>query len=157
MNQPVVLPKGKRLDAPQTFSYAHPGEVRGMKRIMRLCESDLVRANVQVVKEGGENNLHTHHGADGIWMVLEGRVRFYGPGDEVIGEFGKHEGILIPRGYHYWFESADESQDLQLLQIHSYQVDNDGKRVDDRRLDSSARKAINPEDVEITVLTRNVG
>lgn len=45
-------------------------------------------------------------------------MRFYTTDDEIIGEFGHHEGILIPRGYRYWFESCGE-EDLELLQFEA--------------------------------------
>ena len=80
----------------QVFQYQKPSDMPGGKAIVQLAGSDIIRGRVQVVREGGENNLHSHRGMDGFWMVLAGRVRFYGPGDVVIGEFGKHEGVLIP-------------------------------------------------------------
>ena len=57
-----------------------------------------MKVMVQVVKDGGENNLHTHTGDDAFWYVMNGAVKFYGEGDKLIGEFKKDEGILIPRG-----------------------------------------------------------
>ena len=75
---------------------------------MSLCQTDIIRGAVQVVQEGGDNNLHSHTGMDGFWMVLKGAVRFYGPGDEVLGEFGctkvssrhatRNTGLLRRRG-----------------------------------------------------------
>jgi mannose-6-phosphate isomerase-like protein (cupin superfamily) len=87
------------------------------------------------VREGGENNLHSHRGMDGFWMVLAGRVRFYGPGDVVIGEFGKYEGILIPRGEQYWFESASNDEELEILQMAGFEK---GTKVE--RIDAEAQK-----------------
>ena len=49
-------------------------------------------------------------------MVLKGRVRFYGPGDVLIGEFGPHEGTITPRFSRYWFENVGE-EDLEILQV----------------------------------------
>ncbi|MGE0650779.1 MAG: cupin domain-containing protein, partial [Alphaproteobacteria bacterium] len=103
-----------------TFSYKKPEALSGDKMIVELAKSRLIRGRVQVVRSGGENNLHSHDGMDGFWLVLNGRVRFYGPGDVVIGEFGQHEGILLPAGEQYWFESADESVDLELLQMAAF-------------------------------------
>ncbi|HSR49572.1 MAG TPA: rubredoxin [Acidobacteriota bacterium] len=114
----------------KTFRYEKPDSLDGDKMIVQLAGSDIIRGRVQVVRRGGENNLHSHEGMDGFWMVLNGRVRFYGPGDEVIGEFGQYEGILIPRGESYWFESADESQDLELLQMAGFEKGTPVRRVD---------------------------
>ena len=33
-------------------------------------------------------------------------------------EFGKHEGIHIPRGFYYWFESCGD-ETLELLQVEA--------------------------------------
>ena len=76
-----------------TFSYAKPDGVSSGKGFVNLGRKDIVRGVVQVVKKnGGENNLHYHTGIASFWMVLKGRVRFYGPDDVVIGEFGPHGG-----------------------------------------------------------------
>jgi mannose-6-phosphate isomerase-like protein (cupin superfamily) len=105
----------------KTFNYRKPeaktpdGEPM-VKQIATLVRSDLVRLNVQIVKEGGENNLHYHTGGDNCWMVLRGAARFYGVGDVLIGEFGPNDGILIPGGSRYWFEKVGD-EDLEILQI----------------------------------------
>lgn len=102
------------------FRYERP-ELAKPKTHVRLCRSDIMRAEVQVVREGGENNLHSHGGTDGFWMVLRGRVHFYGLGDEQIADLGPYEGIHIPRGFQYWFESASD-EPLELLHISSVDV-----------------------------------
>ena len=56
------------------------------------------------------------HGSPGREPVLKGRVRFYGPGDKLIGEFGPHEGTVTPRYSRYWFENAGDG-DAELLQV----------------------------------------
>jgi mannose-6-phosphate isomerase-like protein (cupin superfamily) len=114
-----------------------PALKRG-KGIVQLAGSDLIRGRVQIVSEGGENNLHSHRGMDGFWFVLSGKVTFYGPGDVVIGEFGKHEGILVPRGAEYWFESSGD-EDLELLQMAAFE-----KGVKVERLDAAAAESSDP-------------
>jgi mannose-6-phosphate isomerase-like protein (cupin superfamily) len=125
--------------APQKFSYQKPEQQESGKAIVSLCQTDIIRGAVQVVKEGGDNNLHSHTGMDGFWMVLKGAVRFYGPGDEVLGEFGPHEGIVMPRGAEYWFESCGDV-DLELLQVVAFDRDVKNERVDvnDRKFDVDA-------------------
>jgi len=88
----------------------------GVKKSMMVCNSDLMKVMVQVVKDGGENNLHSHTGDDAFWYVMSGAVKFYGDGDKLIGEFKKGEGILIPRGFQYWFESSS-SEPLEILRV----------------------------------------
>jgi mannose-6-phosphate isomerase-like protein (cupin superfamily) len=85
---------------------------------VRLAQTDLIRGKVQVLKQGGENNLHAHMKSDGFWFVLEGRVRFYTEGDALVAELGPREGVLIPRGFKYWFEQTGD-EPLQILQVHA--------------------------------------
>jgi mannose-6-phosphate isomerase-like protein (cupin superfamily) len=113
----------------QLFSYRKPETLKGGKAIIQLAESDIIRGRVQIVREGGENNLHSHKGMDGFWMVLRGRVKFYGPGDELIAELSQHEGIMLPRGTEYWFESSGD-EDLELLQMAAFEKGVKVERVD---------------------------
>lgn len=116
--------------APQTFRYDKPESQGSGKAIVRLCQTDIIRGAVQVVKKGdGDNNLHSHTGMDGFWMVLKGRVRYYGPDDEVLGEFGPHEGIVTPRNTRYWFKSIGD-EDLELLQVVAFDREIKNERVD---------------------------
>lgn len=111
----------------KVFRYQRP-EFQGVKKSMLMCSSDIMRVHAQVVKTGGENNLHSHTGEDAFWLVLSGAVKFYGEGDKVIGEFKKHEGILIPRGFNYWFESASD-EPLEILRIAARDQTMENKRV----------------------------
>ncbi len=104
-------------------------EFEGPKKTWQVCNSDLMKVQVQVVKSGGENNLHTHTGEDAFWYVVSGAVKFYGEGDKVIGEYQKGEGILVPRGFKYWFESAS-SDALEILRVTAKDQNIDNKRVD---------------------------
>lgn len=66
----------------KVFKYRKPDNLIGGKSIVQLAESDIIRGCVQIVREGGENNLHSHKGMDGFWLVLRGRAKFYGPGTD---------------------------------------------------------------------------
>ena len=89
------------------------------KDIVPLVRTKLGRMAVQVVHEGGENNLHYHLNSDTTWFVLKGRVKFYGPEDVVIAELGPNELISIPGGARYWFETSG-TEDLEILQCVSF-------------------------------------
>lgn len=116
--------------APKTFKYDKPEVKSSGKVIVRLCQTDIIRGAVQVVKQGdGDNNLHSHTGMDGFWMVLKGRVRWYGPDDEILGEFGTHEGIVMPRNQQYWFQAIGD-EDLEILQVVAFDRDVKNARVD---------------------------
>ena len=86
------------------------------KGSVSLCRTDVVSAHVQILKEGGDNNLHAHTGADGIWFVLGGCARVYEDEETVTAELRKHEGILIPHGVKYWFEQAGD-EPLEIMHI----------------------------------------
>ncbi len=124
----------------QIFQYKNqftkPEDFGRGKAMVKLGRSDILRGSVQVVREGGETNLHYHTKIDSLWMVLKGRARFYGPGEVVMGEFGPHEGVLIPRGARYWFESTGE-EDLELLQVSAF---SEAGAEKSGRTDASPRK-----------------
>ena len=81
-------------------------ELEQGKKVVMLAKTDIMNFGIQLVKEGGETNLHSHPGSDAYWFVLSGRARFYGEGDEVVADITKNEGVTIPRGFKYWFESV---------------------------------------------------
>jgi mannose-6-phosphate isomerase-like protein (cupin superfamily) len=101
-----------------TFAYERTPPDRP-KDIVPLVRSELLKVAVQVVHEGGENNLHYHLNSDTTWFVLRGRVRFYGPGDELIAELGPEEGVFVPGGARYWFEKTGPD-DLEIVQMVGY-------------------------------------
>lgn len=103
----------------KSYRYAKPEGIGTKKARIELGRGGNIRGVVQVVKEGGENNLHYHTDADSLWMVLKGRVKFYGVGDKLLGEYGPQEGIITPAYSRYWFESSGE-EELELLQIGAF-------------------------------------
>ena len=107
--------------------YEKPDDLpeRGRVRV-GLAQGDIVEVGVQILRVGGENRLHSHHHREGFWFVLRGRARFYTTDDEILGEFGPHEGVVIPRDFPYWFESCS-ADDLEMLQVES----NDGGNLDE--------------------------
>jgi mannose-6-phosphate isomerase-like protein (cupin superfamily) len=107
----------------------NPQIVAKGKKTTELVRTDLIRANVQVVTDGGETNLHAHTGMDAIWVVLQGEATFYGKGDEVVGKLKKHQSILIPRPTPYWFESSGD-EPLVVLHVMAYQPGAVAKRID---------------------------
>ena len=117
LNTEPATAAGTRVIEPTVFKYTTP-PMEKPKTIVRLCRSDLLYSSVQVLKEGGENNLHAHNAQNGFWFVLSGKVKFYGEGDKLIAELGRHEGIHIPRGFYYWFESCSDEV-LEILQVEA--------------------------------------
>jgi mannose-6-phosphate isomerase-like protein (cupin superfamily) len=113
-----------------TFKYEKPAESDRPKDVEFLTKSPWQKINVQVVRDGGENNLHYHTNSDTTWMVLKGRCRFYGVGDVLIADVGPNEGILLPGGARYWFEKAGPD-DLEILQMVAMNRNGEGgaKRI----------------------------
>ena len=100
------------------FRYRRPEELKTKRGIAPLVRSDILFSAVQIIREGGENSLHSHSAMDGFWFVLRGRARFYGAGDKLIGEICQHEGVFVPRNVPYWFESVGDEL-LELLQVEA--------------------------------------
>ena len=107
------------------------------KSTSRLCKTDLVQAAVKVFIGGGENELHYHTGNDGFWMIREGRARFCGESGAVIAELGKNEGILIPRGFSYWFQIVGD-EPLEVLHVAAKAQDTKDVQVHPLRAKSAA-------------------
>ena len=100
------------------FRYRRPEELKTNRGIAPLVRSDILFSAVQIIREGGENSLHSHSAMDGFWFVLRGRARFYGAEDKLIAEIGQHEGVFVPRNVPYWFESVGDEL-LELLQVEA--------------------------------------
>ncbi len=114
-------------DRPSLFGYEEAKGRDFPKKSIRLSRTDTLTVSVQIINAGGETNMHSHANADEAWVVLAGRARFYGVskdaenGEEIVGELGPRQGITIPKGVPYWFESASDDQ-LEILRVSS--VDN---------------------------------
>ena len=64
----------KAARAPVKFRYAKPGSQETDKAIVGLGQTDIIRGAVQVVRKGGDNNLHSHTGMDGLWKIGRAHV-----------------------------------------------------------------------------------
>lgn len=95
----------------------------------RLARTDLVRAEIQVVYEGGETNLHSHSGNDGFWYVLGGSAIFYSDEDTIFAELGPNEGVLVPRGTPYWFKKGEGDEPLQIMHVAAQAQDTKDTRT----------------------------
>jgi len=123
---------GQQLKA-TVFGYTTPTDMDKPRGVFRLCKSDLVYANMTLIKSGGENNLHAHTANDGVWIVIKGRVKFYGIDDVLLRSSGRCK-ESNSRGFFYWFESSSPEL-LEILQIEA--ID---KSVVSKRLDGAPRR-----------------
>ena len=128
------------MDAPsvespfQTFEVA-PQRLEQGKTSTRLVRTEFLNSGVQVIAQGGETNLHAHSRSDEIWFVLEGEATFYGEGDRVVANLRPHQGLLIPHGVMYWFESASP-QNLVIMRFGAIVPGEEP----DHRIDGGERK-----------------
>jgi mannose-6-phosphate isomerase-like protein (cupin superfamily) len=80
-----------------------------------LAVGEHLWVKIKVYAKGGENMLHAHPHQDHSFIVLDGRARFHGPRGED-RELGRNDGILLPAGSYYWFETISE-EPLVILRL----------------------------------------
>ena len=116
-------------EAAATFRLRTPLLQKGRSHHV-LATTDRTNVAIKCYASGGENVLHTHVGEDHVFVVLQGKARFY---DKQGGstELGRNEGILLAGGYYYYFEScADEPLVLLRVGAHEGAQTDDGGRQD---------------------------
>lgn len=104
------------------------GRPKKTERLITNKDSNLLGLGMQVVLEGGETNRHAHTGQDAAWLVLEGRARFYGKTDDEVFELAPLEGLFMPGGQDYWFESASDKP-LKILRMSARDPRAESKRM----------------------------
>jgi mannose-6-phosphate isomerase-like protein (cupin superfamily) len=103
-----AIPKAK------TFSMKMPLLSDGRSDRM-LCRTESVQIRGKVYAQGGENTLHTHTRQDHSFFILNGQATFHDE-DENLTVLGPLEGILLPAGAYYWFQSTGD-ENLVLLRF----------------------------------------
>jgi mannose-6-phosphate isomerase-like protein (cupin superfamily) len=80
-----------------------------------LAETDLMQVRMKCYAEGGENVLHAHTTEDHVFVILQGQANFHDKeGNSRI--LGRNDGIMLPRGTHYWFQSCGD-EPLVMLRV----------------------------------------
>ena len=82
-----------------------------------LAETDNLTVTIKCYATGGENEVHTHVAEEHVFIVLDGEARFQGKDGE-IATLGRNQGILLPAGAFYKFESCGD-RPLVLLRVGS--------------------------------------
>jgi mannose-6-phosphate isomerase-like protein (cupin superfamily) len=80
-----------------------------------VAEAGPMTVAMKCYAEGGENALHTHLDEPHVFVILQGKARFVGEEGET-GVLGRNEGILIPAGWLYRFESCGD-EPLVILRV----------------------------------------
>src|ERR1700741_270729 len=80
-----------------------------------MAKTDNMTAILKVYASGGENGLHTHPNEDHVFIIMQGKARYYAA-DGGHGDVGKHEGIMLPAGAYYWFEAISD-EPLVLMRL----------------------------------------
>lgn len=78
-----------------------------------LGETDGFWAKIKIYAGGGENALHAHFDQAHSFVVLEGQMTYYDR-DGTATVLNKYEGVMIPRGVFYRFESTSEENLVML-------------------------------------------
>ena len=92
-----------------------------------LAQAEELQIRIKCYAEGGENVLHAHLKEDHSFIILQGQARFY-DGDGSSKVLGRNEGILLPRGAKYYFQSCGD-EPLVLLRVSNKGPVNADSRV----------------------------
>jgi len=94
--------------------------------------------------EGGENALHTHLEEDHVFVIMDGKARFFDK-DAELEILGRHQAILVPRGWYYRFESCGD-RPLVMLRFGAYKTKPARMGTDGREMppDSPENKHVAP-------------
>jgi len=115
-----------------------------------LAKTDMMAAHIKVYAEGGENGLHTHNHEDHIFVVLAGEATFRTGVEEQERVVAKHQGILLPKGAYYRFESSGD-ENLVLLRVGA-QIP--GTSRDRTKPDGSPIPGDSPDNKQVPVIPR---
>jgi mannose-6-phosphate isomerase-like protein (cupin superfamily) len=103
------------------FSIQPPAEIESGKFVQRLVSSDIMSCYLRV-SNYGEKSLHSHPD-DAIWLVLEGEATYFNEQGEIVSRVGKMNGLLVPRGEVYRYDSTGQ-ENLVILRVSALPGDN---------------------------------
>lgn len=99
----------------QVFNLITPYLLQGITSDER-ARSELLTVLVKVYASGGENRMHAHVHEDHSFIVLEGEATFHFDDDDHIRVVKPYEGVMLPRGTYYRFESTGQGN-LVMLRV----------------------------------------
>jgi len=93
-----------------------------------LARSELMSLTLKVYAEGGENAMHYHTNEEHSFIVLQGEATFHLDSEENAHVVYQWEGVFLPRGAQYYFQSSG-NENLVLLRVGAPGRSNgDGRR-----------------------------
>lgn len=93
-----------------------------------MANTDMMSIRIKCYASGGENVLHAHPGEDHSFIILAGKARFFGKDGE-IAVLTRNDGILLPAGSYYKFQSCGE-ESLVLLRVGAEKEKMEIPRID---------------------------
>ena len=99
----------------QTFNLTTPYLLQGITSEER-ARSELLTVLIKVYASGGENRMHAHVHEDHSFIVLEGEATFHFDDDETTRVLKLCQGVMLPKGTYYRFESTGEGN-LVMLRV----------------------------------------
>ena len=73
-----------------------------------MNKTEHLNLRIKVYAEGGENAMHFHNNEDHAFVVLQGQATFHTETDDNISVVNQWEGIMIPKGAPYYFQSSGD-------------------------------------------------
>lgn len=103
----------------KTFTLAGDPLLAEGSSMRLLAETSELWAHLKIYSTGGENGLHAHVDEDHIFVVLQGQATYVdGDGNDRV--VNRYEGVLVPKGALYRFQSSGE-ENLVLLRVGTSQ------------------------------------
>ena len=93
--------------AAQVYDLRTPYLTQGRTTGLR-SRTELMTIIVKVYAEGGENGMHRHPYEDHTFIVIEGQATFRIDTDDNVKVVNRYEGVMLPKGTFYWFESTGD-------------------------------------------------
>ncbi len=101
--------------AAQVFTLKTPYLEQGITSDLR-SQTDMLSVLIKVYADGGENRMHNHPDEDHSFIVLEGEATFHLESDDNVRVVRPYEGVMLPKGASYWFQSSGEGN-LVMLRV----------------------------------------
>lgn len=114
----------------QFFSLEAPLLAQG-RSDTTVAKTDLLRLRLKVYASGGENVLHLHPYEDHSFIILQGEATFHIGTDDEIKVLTKYQGVMLPHGTPYWFQSSAPENLVMLRAGAAEEWPDDGRLAPD--------------------------